>query len=120
MGPPRLAAGAGDRGAETLNNIPMSHHFAGFSLRFLLRSGRGPPRGRNGERQLALGARLASQYPIQVDGGDAAEVFSRAPARPGAPRKIQVSYLGGGCPILPYRSRRTTPKIKIFDFLGCA
>ena len=66
-GPPRLAAGAGDRLPETLDNISISHPLGGFSLRFLLRSGRAHPRGQNEGRQLALGARLASQFPIQVD-----------------------------------------------------
>ena len=55
-GPPRLAAGAGDRLSETLDNISISHPIAGFSLRFLLRPESGPPRGQNEERQLALGA----------------------------------------------------------------
>ena len=88
VGPPRLAAGAGDRLSETLDNISISHPVAGFSLRFLLRSGRGLPRGGNGERQLALGARLASQFPIQVDGDDDSGPSPWGPARSGGTPSI--------------------------------
>ena len=38
QGPPRLAAGAGDRLSETLANISIQRPLGGFSLRFLLRS----------------------------------------------------------------------------------
>ena len=69
----------------------------GFSLRFLLRSGRGHPRGQNGERQLALGARLASLFPIQVDGEDDSLGFCRAPQRPGRTSRITVFFQAGGC-----------------------
>ena len=88
MGPPRLAAGAGDRLSETLDNISISHPVAGFSLRFLLRSGRGLPRGGNEQRQLALGARLASQFPIQVDGDDDSGPSPWGPARSGGTPSI--------------------------------
>ena len=88
VGPPRLAAGAGDRLSETLDNISISHPVAGFSLRFLLRSGRGLPRGGNEQRQLALGARLASQFPIQVDGDDDSGPSPWGPARSGGTPSI--------------------------------
>ena len=43
LGPPRLAAGAGDRLSETLGNISISHPVAGFSLLFLSSLGARPP-----------------------------------------------------------------------------
>ena len=64
-----------------------------------------------------------SQFPIQVDGGDDAGGFSRAPSRPGAPRRIEVFYLGCGCQSLPPRLQACVlvgqhPKLKSSIVLG--